>query len=141
SRMTPAVGVSPHFVVAGRAPAATRSATVLFDCQRNTNPVPAKCYGPDQIRAAYGVQPLLNRGINGSGRTIVIVDAFGSPTIGQDLHIFDQVWGLPDPTLNVVAPDGIGTSDPENLLGWAVETSLDVQWAHVIAPNAAIDLV
>jgi len=141
SRMTPAVGVSPHFVVAGRAPAATRSGTVLFACQRNVNPIPAKCYGPDQIRAAYGVQPLLNRGINGSGRTIVIVDAFGSPTIAQDLHIFDQVWGLPDPTLNVIAPDGIGTSDPESLLGWAVETSLDVQWAHVIAPNAAIDLV
>ncbi len=133
--------MSPRFVVAGRAPAATRSGRVLFDCQSNTNPAPVKCYGPDQIRVAYGVQTLLNRGINGSGKTIVIVDAFGSPTIAQDLHIFDQAWGLPDPTLNVIAPDDIGTSDPENLLGWAIETSLDVEWAHVIAPNAAIDLV
>ena len=140
-RLTPAAGASPHFLVAGRAPVVRQAGTVLFDCQRNTNPVPVKCYGPDQIRAAYGVQELLDRGINGSGRTIVIVDAFGSPTIAQDLHLFDQAWGLPDTTLNVVAPDGIGTGDPDEVLGWAVETSLDVEWAHVIAPDAAIDLV
>ncbi len=41
--------------------------------------------------------PLQNAGIDGRGKTIVIVDSFGSPTIANDLHVFDQTFGLPDP--------------------------------------------
>jgi subtilase family serine protease len=139
--VVPAVGVHPDFLRAGTVPASRPpKGTVLFSCQSNSAsnpPASVLCYGPDQIRAAYGVRQLLNRGLDGSGKTIVIIDAFGSPTIKQDLQTFDSAWGLPDPKLNVIAPDGVGGSD----FGWAIETSLDVEWAHVIAPAAAITLV
>lgn len=111
--------------------------TVLFQCQSNTNPIPLLCYGPDQIRQAYGVRQLQQDHRTGQGSSIVIIDAFGSPTIQTDLQAFDAAWGLPDPTLNVLTPFGVNGSDP----GWAGETSLDVEWSHVMAPGAAITLV
>jgi subtilase family serine protease len=111
---------------------------VKFACQARTT---RRCFGPDQIRAAYGVQTLLNHGITGAGRTIVIIDAYGSSTIAADLANFDTTWGIPASTLHVIAPYGIDPTDPNNAFGWAVETSLDVEWAHVIAPGATINLV
>jgi subtilase family serine protease len=120
-------------------PLAGASGAVLFSCQLTS---PPGCYGPDQIRAAYGIQPLLDHGLNGSGRTIAIVDAYGSPTIDADLALFDTTWGLPaPPSFQVVAPFGIDPTDPENASGWSGETSLDVEWSHVVAPNAKILLV
>src|SRR5713226_10775198 len=77
---------------------------VLFHCQKGARlgpPAAPFCYGPDQIRAAYGVQPVLDSGITGAGRTIVIIDAFQSPTIQQDLALFDHIWSYPDPTFNM----------------------------------------
>lgn len=97
------------------------------------------CYGPSDIRTAYNVPS----GNTGAGQTIVIVDAFGSPTIQNDLHVFDQNYGLPDPTLNIYYPGGkpaFNVNDA-NQVGWASETSLDVEWSHAIAPAATIDLV
>ncbi len=139
SVMTPAVGVHPNYVMAGHLATHQPAGTVLFSCQANDAfPV---CYGPDQIRTAYRVKQLINGGTNGKGQTIVIIDAFGSPTITQDLQTFDGAWGLPDPVFNVIAPFGVGTTDPNNAFGWALETSLDVEWAHVIAPKAKIDLI
>ena len=44
------------------------------------------CYSPGQIRQAYQLPALAGRGITGAGQTIVIVNSFGSPTIGRDLH-------------------------------------------------------
>ena len=143
--MTPAVGAHPQYLKVGSFPAKQPPpGTVLFPCQDNSQsnpPATVVCYGPDQIRAAYGVRQLQNQGINGRGRTIVIIDAFGSPTIASDLATFNAAWGLPSSTLNVIAPYGVASTDPDNALGWAIETSLDVQWAHVIAPKATIDLV
>jgi len=55
------------------------------------------CYDPQTIRAAYGVQNLINQGANGAGQTIVILDAFGSPTIASDLADFDALFGIPAP--------------------------------------------
>src|SRR5690348_9961975 len=55
------------------------------------------CYQPFQMQKAYDLAPLFGRGIDGRGRSIVIVDAFGSPTIQDDLTTFDQTFGLPDP--------------------------------------------
>lgn len=92
------------------------------------------CYTPPEMRTAYDVPPALD----GRGETIVIVDAFGSPTIDADLQSFDAIMNLPDPTLRIFYPSGPPVSfDP----GWAAETSLDVEWAHAIAPAAQIDLV
>jgi subtilase family serine protease len=114
------------------------SGSVHFGCQLTS---PPRCYGPDQIRAAYSVQPLLDAGTNGAGRTIVIVDAYGSPTLASDLHTWDVLWGLPDPALDIRTPFGIDSTGAANAFGWGVETSLDVQWAHAIAPAAKIVLV
>lgn len=116
------------------------SNATVFSCQK-TNP--AGCYGPQQIRAAYDIQPLLDKGITGAGRTIVIIDAFQSPTIKNDLTVFDKVFGIPDPTLNIIAPDGLTPFDPNNAdeVGWSGEITLDVEWAHAVAPGATIDLV
>ena len=50
--------------------------------------------------------------------------------------------GLPATSLNVIYPDGPPLpTDPNNAFGWAAETTLDVSWAHAIAPAATIDLV
>ncbi|MGH2933224.1 MAG: S53 family peptidase [Gaiellaceae bacterium] len=136
--MSPAAGPATLYQSVGR-PLAGATGSVLFGCQVTS---PAGCYGPDQIRAAYGIQPLLDHGINGSGRTIVIIDAFGSPTIADDLALFDSLWGLPDPpSFQIKAPFGIDPADPYTAAGWTGETSLDVEWAHVVAPKANIVLV
>lgn len=110
---------------------------VRFSCQRNDDPQPMLCYGPYQIREAYGVTSLLEKKISGQGSTIAIVDAYGSPTIQQDLRAFNEAWGLPDATLNIVAPFGGQQTDST----WAPEVSVDVEWAHVMAPDATINLV
>jgi subtilase family serine protease len=102
------------------------------------------CYSPQEMRNAYGVTPLINAGYTGQGQTIVIIDSFGSPTIANDLHIFDTDYGLPDPPsfqvltpLNTVPFD---QNDPD-MVGWAEETTLDVEWAHAMAPGASIVLL
>ena len=102
------------------------------------------CYSPQEIRRSYGIDGLLSRGFNGQGQTIVIVDSFGSPTIVSDLHVFDQGYGLPDPpSLKIYAPLGTKPFDPNNatMVNWAFETTLDVEWAHAIAPGASIALM
>jgi subtilase family serine protease len=99
------------------------------------------CYNPQEIRTAYGLNGLINAGYKGTGETIVVIESFGSPTIAADLHQFDSDFGLPDPpSLKVLAPLGtapvdLTQPDPQS---WAFETTLDVEWAHAIAPGAAI---
>ena len=131
---TPAVAVAPHYKIAGKANPAVPP---TFTCQVTT---PAQCFGPAQIRAAYGIDKV---NATGAGRTIVIVDAFQSPTIQHDLDLFDQVFELPAATVNIVAPDGLTPFDQNdaNQVGWAGEISLDVEWAHAVAPGAKITLV
>ncbi|MDQ1456881.1 MAG: hypothetical protein QOH28_2501 [Actinomycetota bacterium] len=116
-----------------------------------------RCYSPGQFEKAYNLAALHTRGIDGRGTTIAIVDSFGSPTIARDLHTFDRAFGHPsdpsipadpailqDPKLTIIQPAGpVPAFDPTNpeMLGWAVETTLDVEWAHVFAPRANILLV
>jgi subtilase family serine protease len=98
------------------------------------------CYTPQEIRKAYNIPA----SSTGAGQTIVIVDAYGSPTLKSDLHTFDAAMGLSDPTVNIMYPGGSPTYNPlQNHLeaNWAFETSLDVEWSHSIAPQATIDLV
>jgi subtilase family serine protease len=100
------------------------------------------CYQPAQLIKAYNLAPLHNVGIDGRGKTIVIVDSFGSPTIANDLQVFDKTFGLPDPPSLTIRQDAgaVPPFDPTNgdMLGWAGETTLDVEWAHVFAPGAKI---
>ena len=115
------------------------------------------CYQPFQLQRAYNLAPLFSRGIEGQGETIVIVDAFGSPSIASDLQTFDSEMGLPNPpSFRVITPEGPITTNPTNCTsmysptgpdlcsdyyGWTDETSLDVEWSHVMAPEANILLV
>jgi subtilase family serine protease len=103
-----------------------------------------RCYAPAQLAHAYRLEQLWHEGWTGAGRTIAIVDSFGSPTIREDLHTFDAVFGYPDPKLTIVQPAGkppaFDRGDADQL-GWAGETTLDVEWAHAIAPGADIVLV
>jgi subtilase family serine protease len=98
------------------------------------------CYTPALMRAAYNVPA----GADGAGQTIVIVDAYGSPTVQQDLDTFSAAFSLPIADFRVVYPMGKPTFNPQqnhDEANWAFETSLDVQWAHAVAPAAKIVLV
>jgi len=102
------------------------------------------CYSPQQIQNAYGLTPILKAGYTGAGQTIVIIDSFGTPTIAQDLHTFDTTYGLPDPpSFTVLSPLGTVPFDPTNsdMVSWAFETTLDVEWSHAMAPGASIVLL
>ena len=106
----------------------------------------APCYEPSQLQTAYNEQPLFNSGITGAGQTIVLVDSFGSPTIQADLATFDAEFNLPaPPSFKIIQPAGpVPAWDPTGAagnLGWGVETTLDVEWAHSMAPGASILLV
>jgi subtilase family serine protease len=101
------------------------------------------CYTPQQIRQAYGVQPLLDAGITGKGQTIALIEAFDDPTVKTDLQRFDKIFGLPDTQLKTIAPFGVPPfdfKDPEQT-GFASETALDTQWAHAMAPDATIVII
>jgi len=102
------------------------------------------CYSPDQLRAAYDLPPLYGKGITGTGQTIVIVDSFGSPTIRHDLAAFDRRFGYPaPPAFTIITPAGKippYDSGANDMAGWASETTLDVEYAHALAPGAGIVL-
>jgi subtilase family serine protease len=109
------------------------------DCQAE---IGISCYTPLQYRTAYDLNPLYGKGITGKGRTIVIVDSYGSPTIQNDLKVFDAQFGFPNPDLQIDQFGTIPPFDPTNAteVGWAEETTLDVEYAHSIAPGAKIVL-
>ncbi len=100
------------------------------------------CYGPRQFRVAYGIQPLLDRGINGGGQTIVLLEFTAPATampptvtdIRQDLARFDRVFGLPAARLQVVNNLAHAAS-PWRATGEEVE---DTEIVHAVAPDAAI---
>jgi len=133
------VVVRPGVIHIGRARAVPPTTA---DCEQSYK---VACYEPDQIRQAYDLPALYAQGIDGKGATIVIVDSFGSPTIKNDLGVFDKAFGLPaPPSFRIIAPAGkVPPYDASNtdMVGWAGETTLDVEYAHVIAPDASILLV
>jgi len=97
------------------------------------------CYDPAQIQRAYDLPALYAKGYTGAGKTIVIVDSFGSTTVRHDLAVFDAAFHLaPPPSFKIIQPAG---AVPHPNSGWAGETDLDVEYAHTIAPGANILLV
>lgn len=104
-------------------------------------------YQPDQIRGAYGITG------TGAGQTIAIVDAYDDPNIYGDLDAFDARFGTASNGLASRAASSFltkyslpGTTaapkDPSGTLGgWGIEISMDVEWAHALAPQANILLV
>jgi subtilase family serine protease len=111
----------------------------------NTAPgtLPPCGYDPVNFTTAYGLPPAYKAGLDGTGQTIVIVDAYGSPTIEADANLFSELNGLPILTnFQVITPLGAPQpTDQANADGWAEETTLDVEWAHAVAPGANITLV
>jgi hypothetical protein len=73
----------------------------------------------------------------GAGQTVAIVDAYGNPDIQADVDAFSTQFGLPKVKLTITSPDGVGDVDAN----WGIETSMDVEWVHAVAPDAAITLV
>jgi hypothetical protein len=105
-------------------------------------------YGPSQVRHAYGFDQITFAGKGnhtvagtGAGQTIAIVDAFDDPNIAADLAVFDQNFNLPAPPSFAKLDQYGGTNYPAVDSGWDLEISLDVEWAHAIAPQANIVLV
>ena len=111
------------------------------------------CYTPKFIKKAYEFPSTAT--LDGAGQTIVIVDAFGSPGIASDLATFDGVFGIPAPASftifcgNSATPFDTSTCPTVNFnshnafhdqIGWSVETTLDVEYAHAMAPGANIVL-
>ncbi len=101
------------------------------------------CYVPDQIRAAYDYPSTTQ--LNGAGQTIMIVDAYQHDNvIRTNLAQFDGLFGIPNlSTQNFVIEHGptVVTTGSGDVDGWGVETALDVEWAHAMAPAARIVLV
>src|SRR5207247_7727797 len=87
-------------------------------------------YVPSDIRIAYDFTPLYAHSINGSSTRIAIIDAYGDSKLSSDLSSFDSLTGLTPGRLNTYYPDGTPT---QKNTGWALETALDVEWAHAIA--------
>ena len=120
-----------------------------------------ECYPPSFLKTAYDFPPTTGpHGLDGRDQNIVIVDAFGSPTIQSDLNTFDTTFGLPPATVHILcgptwtgaATDNCPVKTVSDLstapnaavcgaVGWAEETTLDVTMAHSLAPGATIYLV
>ncbi|HTU16895.1 MAG TPA: hypothetical protein VMG10_02435, partial [Gemmataceae bacterium] len=102
-------------------------------------------FSPQQISQAYGFNQISfdNGAIkgNGSGQTIAIIDAYNQPDIAGDLQTFDSQYGLQAPPSFTVVNENGGSSLPVANQSWGLEISLDVEWAHAMAPGANILLV
>ena len=139
--------------------------------QAACNAVRRRCFNPDAMHHAYNYASLLAGGNEGQGKTIAIIDSFGSDTIRNDLYVFSTEFGLPvlcganttspstpdgncapgiSPRFDILNVQGGPPATPpppnsgtgqENHNLWALEVSLDVEWAHATAPLANILLV
>ena len=132
------------FIPGGGAPYAIYSGT-RYGTNINNGPpnLPYCGYTAPQVDKAYNITPLYKQKLDGSGQTVVIVDAFGSDTITNDANVFAQINGLPQLNVTNFAiyyPEG-ATSCGASCSNWNVETSLDVEWSHSVAPGANIALV
>ncbi len=102
----------------------------------------APCYTPHQFRAAYGLQPVLDRGIDGRGKTVTVLvpvpHAAGEATdIRRDLASFDSTFRLPAARIEVVARLA-GSAMPWQATGEEVG---DTEIVHAVAPAAALRVV
>jgi subtilase family serine protease len=130
--LTMMVGFASAAPVASGAAAWQAKTTVKV--QAHSKFAPAGSISPAQMRHAYGLDQVKN---GGAGQTVAIVDAYGSPTIADDLQVFSAQYGLPQANLTIAQPGGT----PDIDTGWALETALDVEWVHALAPKANILLV
>jgi subtilase family serine protease len=104
---------------------------------------PANCYSPREYEVAYGVAPLLRRGIDGRGETVVMPELAQTPSNGgatdirKDLGAFGSKFGLPPASLRVV--NTIARSATPYLAG--NQELGDTEMVHAFAPGATLDIV
>jgi subtilase family serine protease len=139
--LLPAVLIGLAAVAPAASAASERYAHPYTRPQPNASTSPTGL-SPARIKSAYS---FTTSSTAGAGKTIAIVDAYDDPSAESDLAVFSSQYGLPDCTtangcFSKVNQTG-GTSYPRKDAGWALEISLDVQWAHAIAPGAHILLV
>ncbi len=140
--LAPGALAGPSMAV-GTGPAVSGGPAPTIVVAGGVHPAAARCSSsslcPAWVRTAYNFTSILSSGrTNGTGQTIVIVDACGDPSIASDLTTFDVAYKLPNTTLTVI-PFGTGKNCRNSR--WSLETSLDVEWAHAMAPGASIDLI
>jgi subtilase family serine protease len=141
---------------AGGAPARTGAVTavplarVASDTVFKTPPTLAQCervwhqacYRPYELQRAYDLGPLYAKGLDGKGKTIVLVESFGYSGIRGELATYDKALKLPPPpSFRIITPDGpVPPYNPKrpDMQGWALETTMDVEVAHSLAPGANI---
>jgi subtilase family serine protease len=123
--------------------AATAAPTGPVNCSPPGTKQPP-CYSPQEYQVAYGVAPLLRRGINGSGETVVLPELAQTPTshggptdIRKDLAKFDSRFGLPAARLHVITT--VARSRTPYLAN--DEEVTDTEMVHAFAPGAALDVV
>jgi subtilase family serine protease len=126
-------------------PGASLPVGVYFGNVYQANPNLVPDYTPAQLEALYGLPTAYKAGFDGTGQTIVLLEAYGDPTIEADANAFCKLTGLPPFTssnFKIIYPDGPPVSPVAGiLLGWDIEIAIDVQWAHSIAPGAKIVVV
>jgi hypothetical protein len=137
---------TPGFLLSGHVISAPDSRA---GASPNVTPASVAPITPAEMQQAYAVNQIAFGGVagDGTGQTIAIVDAYNDPDIISDASTFNSQFGLQPfnvsggPTLQVLNENG-GASLPGNSgkNGWDVEESLDVEWAHSIAPKANIIL-
>jgi subtilase family serine protease len=129
----------PH-ITPTREPIAFTRPPVHIVNPADLNAPPTSAFTPANIRHAYGFDLVANQG---AGQTIAVIDAYDDANIESDLATFSGEFGLPACTSN----SGCFTklyaagSQPQTSAQWTIETALDVEWAHAIAPQAKIILV
>jgi len=135
--VTPEVSSPLAYKFVGKAGKSSANDGYQFTCQQpGATP---NCYTPRELATAYDIPSNLT----GAGQTIVIIDAYGDPTLGQDLNTEDTTFGLPHANVAVIYPNGHPAFNPNNAdqVAWTGEIALDVESAHAVAPSAKIDLV
>jgi subtilase family serine protease len=93
-----------------------------------------QAYGLDSITFSTPSGPVKG---DGTGQVIALIEAYHDPTLKSDLMTFDREFNLPDPPQLIVA----NQAGSQTNSGWALEESMDVEWAHAIAPGATILVV
>jgi subtilase family serine protease len=163
--IVPITGSVAASVLPGAAPAVAEyqylTASQTPPAESDCFAIGVRCFTAHAMQNSYNTPPLYNAGDDGTGVTIAIIDSFGNPNMASDLENFNNQMGLPhmcgEPDVNctgsmptfshvfwngtteVKAPpaNSKGTGQQDRNL-WALETSLDVEWAHAMAPGANI---
>jgi len=123
----------------GQEPTATYTGLVY-----DPDPTLVPDYTPKQLESIYGLNAAYASGLDGTGQTIVLIEAYGYPTALSDANAFNRLAGLPllsGSNFSIVYPEGVPNPVTGIVAGWNDEIALDIQWTHSIAPGAKILVV